>query len=672
MLVHQHSVFGIRYPFRRGGQVPMLGRILRLIILASAWLAATGMAIANDAPMQREIRLGVLAFRPKPITEAQWRPVADYLAKSLNNRPVTLVALTYPELEEAVAKRKVDFVLTQPASYVYLSTRFGLSSPLATLCNMENGMPVRTFGGVIAVKATRSDLRELRDLAGKRVATASAQSFGGYLMAAYELHKAGIALPQGHRLIETGMPHDRAIEQVLSDQADAAFVRSGLIEEMLNEGKITKGQLRTLNPQNVHDHPFALSTRLYPEWPIAAAPDMDEDLANAFAAALLSMPHDGETTQKARIHGFNVPMDYHPVTEVLMALRQPPFDKAPAFDLKDIWKKYRWQLALVASLMALVLLLIASLIRYNQRLRELKARAEEGDNRLHMFSAQLPGVIFEYHERLDGTAHYPYASDSAIKLYQTTPEAMDADAKNLREKIHPDDLEDYMERIRQSAETMTEWRGEYRIVFSDGSVHWRLSSAIPRRLSDGSILWYGYGADIDTRKHLEAELVRQATTDALTGLQNRRSFFANAERELARMQRGKTDTGALIMIDLDHFKRINDTYGHGTGDEVLRHLASTLMNTLRRSDHAGRLGGEEFALLLPDTSEEQGLLLAERLRVSIAETPVTTPTGDIFFTASMGLTLLAGTDHDIDTALARADDALYRAKEAGRNRVQVY
>jgi ABC-type amino acid transport substrate-binding protein len=113
VLVHQHSVFGIRYPFRRGGQVPMLGRILRLIILASAWLAATGMAIANDAPMQREIRLSVLAFRPKPITEAQWRPVADYLAKSLNNRPVTLVALTYPELEEAVAKRKVDFVLTQ-------------------------------------------------------------------------------------------------------------------------------------------------------------------------------------------------------------------------------------------------------------------------------------------------------------------------------------------------------------------------------------------------------------------------------------------------------------------------------------------------------------------------------------------------------------------------------
>lgn len=649
----------------------LIRHLFRLVSLACVLLAATGPAAADDSAAQQEIRFAVLAFRPKPITEAQWRPVADYLSQSLDNRPVTLVALTYPELEEAVAQRKVDFVLTQPAFYVYLSTRYGLSSPLATLSNMENGVSVHTFGGVIAVQAKRSDIRELGDLAGKRVATASAQSFGGYLMAAYELQKAGVTLPQGDRLIETGMPHDRAIEQVLSGQADAAFVRSGLVEEMLKEGKIAKGQLRTLNPKNAHDQPFALSTRLYPEWPVATMPDVDEDLANAVAAALLSMPHDGEAARKSRIHGFNIPMDYHPVTEVLMALRQPPFDKAPAFGLDDVWKKYRWQLAIVGTLLTLVLLLAASLVRYNRRLRQLKAHADEGDNRLRMFSAQLPGVIFEYHQRLDGTAYYPYASDAALRIYEVTPEAMKADVRNLREKIHPDDFEDYLERIRRSAETMTEWRGEYRVVFSDGSVHWRLLTAIPRRLDDGSLLWYGYGADIDTRKALEAELVKQASTDPLTGLQNRRSFFANAERELARLQRGKVSHGALIMIDLDHFKRINDTYGHGIGDDVLRHLAGTLMRTLRRSDYASRLGGEEFAVLLPDTSEEQGMRLAERLRVSIAEAVVSTPTGDIFFTASMGLTILDGADPNIDTALARADDALYRAKEGGRNRVEV-
>ena len=276
----------------------LIRHLFRLVALACALLAATGPAAADGSAARQEIRFAVLAFRPKPITEAQWRPVADYLSKSLDNRTVTLVALTYPELEEAVAQRKVDFVLAQPAFYVYLSTRYGLSSPLATLCNMENGVPVRTFGGVIAVQATRNDIQELGDLAGKRVATASAQSFGGYLMAAYELKKAGIALPQGDRLIETGMPHDRAIEQVLSGQVDAAFVRSGLVEEMLNEGRITKGQLRILNPKNPHDQPFALSTRLYPEWPVATLPDVDDELANAFAAALLSMPHDGKTARR--------------------------------------------------------------------------------------------------------------------------------------------------------------------------------------------------------------------------------------------------------------------------------------------------------------------------------------------------------------------------------------
>ena len=165
----------------------LIRHLFRLVALACALLAATGPAAADGSAARQEIRFAVLAFRPKPITEAQWRPVADYLSKSLDNRTVTLVALTYPELEEAVAQRKVDFVLAQPAFYVYLSTRYGLSSPLATLCNMENGVPVRTFGGVIAVQATRNDIQELGDLAGKRVATASAQSFGGYLMAAYEL-----------------------------------------------------------------------------------------------------------------------------------------------------------------------------------------------------------------------------------------------------------------------------------------------------------------------------------------------------------------------------------------------------------------------------------------------------------------------------------------------------
>ncbi|MEA5098165.1 MAG: PhnD/SsuA/transferrin family substrate-binding protein, partial [Burkholderiaceae bacterium] len=440
----------------------------------------------------------MLAFRPKPIVEAQCAPLVDYLNHAQTGAHVRLHVLTYPEMEQAVAQRKVDIVLTQPANYVQMSYRYGLSAPFATLVNLEGNVPLHAYGGVIVTKAERTDLR------GKKIATVSRRSFGGYLMAAYELSHAGVPLPQGDRLVETGVPHDRAIEAVLAGDADAAFVRSGLIESMMKEGKLREGQLRVLNRQDQADYPHALSTRLYPEWPVATLPHVDEEIANNIAAALLRLPHGGTVARKADVNGFVVPMDYSPVIEVLKSLRQPPFDKAPEFSLGDIWRKHFWQLVLVGIMLVLILLVLVLLMRYNRRLFDLKNRAEAGDQRLRQFSAQLPGVIFQYHLRQDGTAHFPYVSEGAQALYGVSPDAMNEDAKNLSARIHPEDVAQYQARICQSAETMQEWRGEYRIVLSDGSVHWRMSSATPQRLNDGTLLWHGYAADIDDRKAEEA------------------------------------------------------------------------------------------------------------------------------------------------------------------------
>ena len=128
---------------------------------------------------------------------------------------------------------------------------------------------------------------------------------------------------------------------------------------------------------------------------------------------------------------------------------------------------------------------------------------------------------------------------------------------------------------------------------------------------------------------------------------------------------------AIIMVDIDHFKRVNDTYGHAVGDVVLRHLADTVTGSLRRSDFSGRIGGEEFAVMLPETSVEQGVQFAERLRTDLEQSKVTTEAGDISYTASFGLALMSAEDASLDVALARADEALYRAKGAGRNRVEV-
>jgi diguanylate cyclase (GGDEF)-like protein/PAS domain S-box-containing protein len=175
--------------------------------------------------------------------------------------------------------------------------------------------------------------------------------------------------------------------------------------------------------------------------------------------------------------------------------------------------------------------------------------------------------------------------------------------------------------------------------------------------------------DITERKNYEHELERRAQTDALTGLNNRRHFYELAEQELARARRYGKPLAAL-MLDVDHFKRFNDTYGHHVGDAVLRKLSEVCTRTLREIDVIGRFGGEEFAVLLPETAAEQAMEAAERLRLAVTGASIQIEGGEaLCFTVSIGMSGLALTDGDIDAVLKRADAALYEAKNAGRNRV---
>lgn len=164
------------------------------------------------------------------------------------------------------------------------------------------------------------------------------------------------------------------------------------------------------------------------------------------------------------------------------------------------------------------------------------------------------------------------------------------------------------------------------------------------------------------------ELQHQALSDPLTGAWNRRYFMQQAGAELARCQRQPARCCGVLLLDVDHFKRINDRFGHGVGDQVLVALVQTLEEQRRRQDLLFRLGGEEFALLLPDTDIPGIKVLAERFQGCIRQYRLPDGTG---LTVSMGLSVLRPSDTSIDAALGRADRALYRAKAAGRDQVMV-
>lgn len=155
-----------------------------------------------------------------------------------------------------------------------------------------------------------------------------------------------------------------------------------------------------------------------------------------------------------------------------------------------------------------------------------------------------------------------------------------------------------------------------------------------------------------------------AKTDALTGINNRRAFFEFGEHVASYCERNALPLCA-IMLDIDHFKRINDSRGHHFGDATLRHIAGLLERGFRRSDVVGRLGGEEFAVLLPDTALEHAHALAERLRAAIATTPVIFQEEELLVTASLGV---AVGEYRLESLLPRADAAMYQAKTQGRNR----
>ena len=177
--------------------------------------------------------------------------------------------------------------------------------------------------------------------------------------------------------------------------------------------------------------------------------------------------------------------------------------------------------------------------------------------------------------------------------------------------------------------------------------------------------------DISERREASEQHRLATACDHLTGIANRRAFFEAAEREMARHKQSPRPL-SLVLFDADHFKAVNDTYGHPAGDEVLCHLAKLLMSTFRQVDVVARVGGEEFAVLLPSTDLQTALKIANRLRENVASQVVEVDGVKIRFTVSGGVASMDESISGLDTLMKLADKALYQAKASGRNRIQAY
>ncbi len=295
---------------------------------------------------------------------------------------------------------------------------------------------------------------------------------------------------------------------------------------------------------------------------------------------------------------------------------------------------------------------------------------------IQRITARMPDMLFQMLRKPDGTLSFPYASPAIQSLFGMKAEQVYASAAPMFELVHPDDLPDLKQSMRDAAQNGAVWRHEFRLNNRDGSIRWLLGNASVYIETNGNVQTYGALTDVTARKIAEEANQRLAFFDALTNLPNRRLLMDRLRQ--AQISGARTlRYGALMFLDLDHFKDINDSLGHDVGDELLVQVAERLAATVREGDTAARFGGDEFVVVIENLSDQEGAAVyqAEQVALKILASlnePYELSGKRHFSTPSMGITLFQGLKLSAEDLLKHADVALYQAKFAGRNTLRFF
>ncbi|MGE0501300.1 MAG: putative bifunctional diguanylate cyclase/phosphodiesterase [Rhizobiaceae bacterium] len=297
------------------------------------------------------------------------------------------------------------------------------------------------------------------------------------------------------------------------------------------------------------------------------------------------------------------------------------------------------------------------------------------EEQIQKLTSQLPGALFQFVVRANGTAEILYASAGLTRITGLTEQEYKERPQSFSELVRPDDVDAFRLSLWDAAAKMEGWDHEFRIQARDGSEKWVRVTAQPE-LVNGDLTWHGYFNDISVRKRNEMEIEALAFYDPLTGLPNRRLFRDRMGQAVAGAER-RGDCGALLFIDLDNFKTLNDTQGHDVGDAFLIQVADRLKRCVGLADTVARIGGDEFVVIIEEAGNDQAS--STRRAVTAANQILAAFRGGFELgalnhaaSASIGVVVFDGAAKRVDDILKRADIAMYQAKAAGRNAISLF
>lgn len=612
------------------------------------------------------VRIGILNYESEEVLGTKWQALQEQLTQRLPGYRFDIRLLHNEALNLAVASRNVDFVLTTSGNYIQLHHLYGLASPLATIVRNHQGKPLRAYGGVIFTRNDRNDLQTLDDLSDQVIASIGTHGFAGYKLQAHTILRHTGEKPDSQQLMITGQPQDKVVEAVLNGEADAGFVRSGMLEALDRLGKIDLKDLRALNVQELPGYPFVSSTPLYPEWPIAAMPHTDRQMTNDIAGVLLTLSQGG-TPVSEHIFSFDVPANYLATEKLLRELRASPFNAPFDITVEDVWENYKPHAIAVVIIALILLAAVAVFARLNVALSLARDGLAQQHQRLSnilwgtnagTWEWDIPSGKTRFNER--------WAEIIGYTLSELQPISIDTWVNHS----HPQDLERSNEALEAVFEKKVDaYECEVRMKHKDGHWVWVFDRGRVTKWSpDGKPLaMAGIHIDITQKKEAEKKLEHAATTDPLTGLFNRHALMERLHMAMA-IQDRHGGYLAIIYLDLDSFKEVNDMYGHETGDQLLIEISQRLMRDVRSEDTAARMGGDEFVVILNGLPESDGYLTrVERLLAAVAK-PVKLNGIELQVSCSIGITTYPQQKPcNVSELFRQADAAMYKAKLAGKN-----
>lgn len=346
-----------------------VSRFLGALFLLGSQFVLAPPAAGEGEPL---VRIGVLAYRGPDETGTSWSDLPARLGKLIPDHRFEIHELSGTRIAEAVERNELEFVLTNSTQYVSLAADFGIRR-IATVILPENLSQQQAIGSTILTLANRDDIKQLGDLRGKRIAAVASDAFGGYLAGARELLGAGVDLEAGDaRMVFVGSPMRNATQAVLDGRADAAIVRTCLLEQLSTKEILEAEKFRVLAPKQIPGFGCVASTQLYPDWPMAATQRVDLHLAKQVAMALLSMP----PSPNGLI--WDVPADYQPVNDLFRELMIGPYVDLRSTTFRGLLKTYRPHVMIASVLLLLLLAYTVWLIRHHMaELRAARAQARE-------------------------------------------------------------------------------------------------------------------------------------------------------------------------------------------------------------------------------------------------------------------------------------------------------